>query len=166
MDVLVIRHAVAMERDEAKSRGMLDRDRPLTKQGQTRLRRAARGIAARTPDVSALFTSPLRRAVETSEVLGERYKGVRQIQTDALLPEAEPAALAELLEGGASQSTVAVVGHEPHLSSWVSWCLTGEVRGILQLRKSGACLLRFDGAPGPSQARLLWLLTPSILRRL
>lgn len=166
MDVLVIRHAIALDRDEAKGRGMLDRDRPLTKQGQARMRRAARGIAARTPDVWALFTSPLRRAVETGEVLRERYKGVRQIQTEALLPEAEPTALAELLGEGTLESPVAVVGHEPHLSSWVSWCLTGDPRGILQLRKGGACLVRFDGAPGPGRGRLLWLLTPAILRRL
>lgn len=166
MDVLVVRHAIALDGDEAKNRGMLDRDRPLTKQGQVRMRRAARGIAKRAPELWTVLTSPLRRAVETAEILREQYKGVQQVETEALMPDQEPAALAELLGGGAFESPVAVVGHEPHLSSWVSWCLTGDTRGIVQLRKGGACLLRFEGAPGPSQGRLLWLVTPAILRRL
>lgn len=166
MDVIVVRHASALDRDEAKSRGMLDRDRPLTKQGQVRMRRAAGGIASRAPELWTVLTSPLRRAVETAEIVRKQYKGVRQVETEALLPDQEPAVLAELLGGGAFESPVAVVGHEPHLSSWVSWCLTGDPRRIIRLRRGGACLLRFDGAPGPSQGRLLWLVMPSILRRL
>lgn len=166
MDVLVIRHAAALERDEAKTRGMLDRDRPLTKQGRSRMRRAARGLRVCSPDVWALFTSPFCRAVETAEVLLEQYKAIRLTQTPALLPDAEPEELAQLLAEGAIQSPVAVVGHEPHLSRWVSWCLSGDARSSLQLRKGGACLLRFEGAPGPGGGRLLWLLTPAVLRRL
>jgi phosphohistidine phosphatase len=166
MDVIIVRHAAALDRDEARSCGMLDRDRPLTKQGKARMRRAARGIASRTPELWTVLTSPLRRATETAEILREQYKAVRQVETEALEPEQGPAALAELLGGGAFESPVAVVGHEPYLSSWVSWGLTGDTRGLIQLRKGGACLLRFDGAPGPSQGRLLWLLPPSILRRL
>ena len=166
MDVIVVRHGLALDRDEARNRGMLDRDRPLTKPGQSRMRRAARGIASRTPELWTVLTSPLRRAVQTAEILCDQYKGVRQIETDALLPEAEPGALAELLAGGTFESPVAVVGHEPHLSSWVSWCLTGDVRSLLQLRKGGACRLSFDGAPGAGRGQLLWLATPAILRRI
>jgi phosphohistidine phosphatase len=166
MDLLIVRHGIALDREEAKSRGLLDRDRPLTKEGHARMRRGARGLASRIPELSTVLTSPLRRAVETAEILQEQYKGARQVETEALLPETAPATLAELLGGGAFESPVALVGHEPHLSSWVSWCLTGDTRAVIQLRKGGACLLRFDGAPGPSQGRLLWLVTPSILRRL
>lgn len=166
MDVIVVRHALALDREESKNRGMLDRDRPLTKPGQARMRRAARGIASRTPELWTVLTSPFRRAVQTAEILRDQYKGVKQIETEALLPDAEPSALAELLSGAAFESPVAVVGHEPHLSSWVSWCLTGDGRGIVQLRKGGACRLTFEGAPGPGLGRLTWLAPPSILRRL
>jgi phosphohistidine phosphatase len=166
MDIILVRHAIALDRDEAKSLGMLDRDRPLTPKGQGRMRRVARGLAEYVPEVSELITSPLRRAVETAAILQKQFKGVKVSEHQALLPEAEPAELARLLGETQLAGTALVVGHEPHLSSWASWCLTGDVRGLFELRKGGACLLRFEEAPGPAKGRLLWLLTPAALRRL
>ncbi len=166
MDVLVVRHALALDRDEARAAGMLDRDRPLTKKGLTRMRRAARGLGKLIPNVSALVTSPLRRAVETAEVLRSQYEDVRQVETEALLPDREPGELAQFLADGTFDSPVLVIGHEPHLSRWVSWCLGGELLPLLDLRKGGACLVRFAGAPGARAGRLLWLLTPAIARRI
>ncbi len=145
--------------------GMLDRDRPLTERGRSRMKRAARAIATLVPAVSTLVTSPLRRAVQTAEILGRPYRGLTTVQSDALLPEAEPAALAELFADTPLEATALVVGHEPHLSGWVSWCLWGEARSVLSLKKGGACLVRFEAAPGPAGGRLIWLCTPSALRR-
>jgi phosphohistidine phosphatase len=165
MEVLVVRHAIALTRDEAKTQGILDRDRPLTKQGRSRMQQAARGLRTRVPEVSALITSPLRRARETAEILHRRYKHVPQTESDALLPDADPAQLCRVL-GDSGLSCPVVIGHEPHLSGWVSWCLTGDSRSVLELRKGGACLLRFAEAPGQAQGQLLWLFTPAALRRL
>ena len=165
MDVLVVRHAIALDREEAEERGVLDRDRPITSKGRSRMRQVARALARRSPELSAIISSPLRRAVETAELLSERYERLHPTASDALLPEARPSELAQLLADAGFTAAVAVVGHEPHLSTWVGWCLSGEARSLVELRKGGACLLRFDGTPGPAQARLLWLVTPAILRR-
>jgi phosphohistidine phosphatase len=166
MDILIVRHAISMDRTEAMTLGMLDRDRPLTQRGRARMKRAARGIAALVPGVGTLITSPLRRAVQTAEILARPYKGLTAVQSDTLLPEADPAGLAELFAETPVEATALVVGHEPHLSGWISWCLCGEARSVLALKKGGACLLRFEAAPGPARGRLLWLSTPSVLRRL
>jgi phosphohistidine phosphatase len=62
---------------------------------------------------------------------------------------------------------IAAVGHDPHLTSLVSWLVTGEaVEGRIVLRKGGACLLHFDGPPRMGKATVLWAVTPAILRRL
>jgi phosphohistidine phosphatase len=166
MDILVVRHGRALEREAARTLGVLDRDRPLTWQGRSRMKEVARGLAGCVPGVSALITSPLRRALETAEILQQRYEGLRLVESDSLLPEADPAELGQFLGDAAFDSTALVVGHEPHLGSWVSWCVSGETRSMLELRKGGACLLRFEGVLGPGQGRLLWLLTPSVSRRL
>ena len=166
MDVLVVRHAVALDKNEASELGVADADRPLTKEGRRRMQGVARGLARTVPSLSALYSSPWRRAVETAELLRARFKGLRNVESDALLPHAEPEALVQLFAGNPAASLVAVVGHEPHLSSWVSWCLTDGQRELLELRKGGACLLRFEDTPGPSRGKLLWLMTPSVLRQL
>ena len=166
MDVLVVRHGIALPREDAVRQGMLDRDRPLTDKGRTRMKRIGRGLAKQTPGVVALITSPLRRAMETSEILAKAYGDLEQTETAALLPDAEPSELAHFLAESATESPVAVVGHEPHLGCWTSYCLTGDARSIARLKKGGACLIRFEDAPGPAKGRLLWLLPPSVLRHM
>ncbi len=166
MDVLVVRHGIALSRDEAAAQGMLDRDRPLTAKGRSRFKRSTRGLSELCPGVKALATSPFRRAVETAEILGKEYRGLTMTETAALLPDADPAELASFLAESAADSPVAVVGHEPHLGNFVSWCLVGEERNLVDLRKGGACLLRFENAPTPGRGCLLFLAPPAALRGL
>ena len=166
MEVLVVRHGIALDKAEAQRVGMPDHERPLTREGRERMKGVARGLAKRVPDISVIFTSPWVRAVETAELLRQRYSEIGWVQSEALLPEAEPAALASALSEHGYPGVLAVVGHEPHLSGWISWCLTGDTRPVLELRKGGACLLRFPGNVVASrQAQLLWLMTPGIARR-
>jgi phosphohistidine phosphatase len=99
-------------------------------------------------------------------LLQKPYKVLQRVESDALIPGADPSALAEQLGAHATASVVALVGHEPHLSGWVSWCLTGSIDAILELRKGGACMLRFEEMIGAKRARLAWLMTPAVLRRL
>jgi phosphohistidine phosphatase len=166
MDVLIVRHGIALSRDDASSQGMLDRDRPLTAKGRSRMKRIARDLTKRAPGVVALTTSPFRRALETAEILRKEYGEVELTETGALAPDANPANLALFLAESAADSPVAIVGHEPQLGNFIGWCLTGEARKILDLRKGGACLLRFEDAPGPGKGCLIWLLPPSALRSL
>ncbi|HTV24442.1 MAG TPA: hypothetical protein VMG12_37375 [Polyangiaceae bacterium] len=94
------------------------------------------------------------------------YGRLQRLESEALIPGADPAALVAELSAYSADPRVAVVGHEPHLSQWVSWCLTGSSEPVLELRKGGACLLGFRDGLGAGRARLLWLMTPGILRRL
>jgi phosphohistidine phosphatase len=61
---------------------------------------------------------------------------------------------------------VAVVGHEPHLGTLVTWLLTGVAEPRVPLRKGGACLVDFTRRPGRGGGTLRWSLTPSMLRRM
>jgi phosphohistidine phosphatase len=99
-------------------------------------------------------------------LLEKAFRRLQRLESDALVPGAEPDALLAELAAFAADPVVAVVGHEPHLSGWVSWCLTGSLEPLLELGKGGACLLRFAEGLGRGRARLLWLVTPGILRRL
>ncbi|HEX7671628.1 MAG TPA: histidine phosphatase family protein [Polyangiaceae bacterium] len=166
MEVLVVRHGIALSRATAADQGMLDRDRPLTAKGRSRMKRTARGIAQLCPGVAQVTTSPFRRALETAEILRREYGELAMTETSSLLPDADPSDLASFLAESATDSPVAIVGHEPHLGNFIAWCVTSEERNVVDLRKGGACLLRFEDAPGPAKGCLLWLLPPSALRRL
>jgi phosphohistidine phosphatase len=163
--LLVIRHDVAEPRDPAAGRAG-DALRPLTTAGQKRARQAARALAKQVVRVDVLASSGLRRADETALALSAALGGLEVQRTPALAPGAKPVALARWLRGLEGAATVAVVGHEPGLSTLVTWLVSGLSNPWLELGKGGACLLELDGAIEPGTARLVWLLRPGQLRGL
>jgi len=169
MQLLVIRHAIAEDKETFARTGRTDDLRPLTEEGRDKMRRVASGLRTIAPGVAVLATSPLVRARETAEIVAPAL-GVKRIETvDALRPERRYEELLDWLLARAPKAgsdAVAIVGHEPHLSGAVSWLMTGESDSRLELKKGGVCLVEFSGPPSTGEGTLLWLLTPSQLRRL
>jgi phosphohistidine phosphatase len=177
LDLLIVRHGPAGDRDEWAKTGKDDDERPLTPRGMREMRRAARGLRQLVTEVDAIGTSPLVRARETAAILAEVYDVVpdeaRAIgdgdRHGILRWVRSAAAVVAKKRGKTERVTIAVVGHEPDLSVSVSWLLTGrapdEESPWMELKKGGACLLSFDGRPRPRQAHLRWLLTRSQLER-
>lgn len=166
MELLVIRHAIAMEREEYALTGRPDSDRPLTDTGRRRMRRNARGLQRISPHPDLIATSPWLRAADTARVVAETL-GVERMETvDAMLPDRHPRELAEWLNERGDLATVAVVGHEPHLGEVVTWLMSGNPGTHVEFKKGGACLLRIDGRVDAGSAMLQWHLTPAQLRAL
>ena len=161
MDLLVIRHGQAEPRGEGGS----DASRRLTEDGRKKLRRGAKGLRKLVPELDALVSSPLVRAVETAEIVAGAYGGVAIEQTPCLEPEGEPKQLAEWL-AARPEATLAIVGHEPLLSHAATWFLSGLRTSFLELRPGSACLLSFSDEIGAGRARLVFALTPWQLRRM
>jgi len=167
MQLLVIRHAIAEDREEFAVTGLQDDLRPLTREGRRRMRRAAGGLRRIVPELGVLASSPLARAAQTAEILAGEYGLARWDTWPELAPGVHPSMLVDRLrslhvEGG----PVAVVGHEPDLGELASWLFCGSTQSFVELKKGAACLLEFEGPPDPDRARLVWLLAPGHLRRL
>ena len=166
MELLIVRHAVAEERDTFAETGRDDAERPLTPAGRREFKRGARGLRWAAPSIDLLATSPLTRAVETCDILQKAYRIDRVVRLRELEPEADPAALVRWLRRQRRRPLVAVVGHEPHLSSLIEHLLTRARGGFVDLKKGGACLLDLGDGSRVGSARLRWLLTAAQLRRL
>lgn len=167
MRVLIVRHAVAGDKDDFARSGQPDGLRPLTPDGIKKMRRNVVGLRALVPEIHVLGSSPLVRARQTAEVLQAPYGVASVALVDALVPERKPVELVRWLAGleaTADDFTVAVVGHEPHLGQLVAFLLTGRRSPFAELRKGGACMVEFTGEVSGSKARLLWLATPKMLR--
>lgn len=172
MQLLVIRHAIAEDKEAFAASGRNDDQRPLTQSGRSKMRRGAEGLRLVSPRVSILASSPLVRARETAEIVAPALRVARVEIAEALRPERDFDQVVEWLRRRVpanemdDETTVALVGHEPHLSGLVTWLMTGMTDSRLELKKGGACLLRFERAPSSGEARLRWLLTASQLRDL
>ena len=165
MQLLVIRHAIAMEREDFAKSGRPDADRPLTDTGRRRMRKNARGLQRIAPRPDLIATSPWLRAADTARVIAETL-GVERMETiDEMTPDHHPKDLAAWLNEHNDAPTVAVVGHEPHLGELVTWLLGGKGSNV-EFKKGGASLLRIDGEVESGSAVLQWHLSPAQLRGL
>ena len=164
MQLLVIRHAIAADREDFAGTGKPDSERPLTDSGWRRMRMNARGLRRAAPKPAAIATSPFARAAETARIVAESL-GAPPVETlDALTPGHHPRDLLPWLNQQAADSTVAVVGHEPDLGTLVTWLVAGKEAANVELKKGGVCLLLFRGPADAGGAVLQWLLAPAHLR--
>jgi phosphohistidine phosphatase len=163
VDLLLIRHADAGDAAQFASSGRSDDERPLSEDGRRKMRQGARGLRTIVPAIDVLAASPLVRARQTAEIVAAAYHDLKIETVPALAPEQPPDALAAWL--ARRDGTVAVVGHEPHLSRTIGWLVAGAPRSLIELKKGAACLLALDSA-GPGTATLRWALTPGQLRAL
>lgn len=166
MDLLVIRHAPAEDREAFAATGLTDALRPLTERGRGRMLDAARGLGRLMDACDVIATSPYVRSAETAELLATALDGPDPIKLDALTPEADYEALLTWLRGLSPEATVAIIGHEPHLSAFVGLLVTGRATTFLELKKGAATLLHLPPPVRPGTGIMRWAMAPGQLRRM
>jgi phosphohistidine phosphatase len=166
MDLLIVRHAIAFERNSRRWRD--DGERPLSPEGMARARKAAAGLKVIAERPQCVLTSPLVRAKQTAAILTEFAGWPKATDCPALSPDESPdqafAALAAQKE-----NIVAVVGHQPGLGRLLAACLPAQGRGgvnpeAFELKKMGVALVSFKGTPRAGGGMLNWFVPPRILR--
>jgi phosphohistidine phosphatase len=166
VNLVFVRHGIAEDRKDAEHFGLADEARPLTAEGRKRMKKVAAGLRESVGKVALIATSSLLRAVQTAEILAKSFGDPPMTETASLAPGAAPSVLLDWLREQHSDDTIVLVGHEPDLSQWISWALTGKDRPLLTLRKGGACMLEFDKDVTPGTATLHWVMAPKQLRSL
>jgi phosphohistidine phosphatase len=118
----IIRHAKAVSPEEAPN----DFERPLTKRGQKDATQLGQILAALSPGVDWLISSPSLRTRETTELVTKALPYTKPIQwaESAYLAEAEQW-LALLKQAPPEAHHIAIVGHNPGLSDLVAGLAAG-----------------------------------------
>ena len=167
MQILLIRHAIAEDREAFALTGREDDDRPLTERGRKRMSKAARGICRLSPALDLLVSSPLVRAVETAAILADVYAlrdaHPSRLIFDGLAPGWGLEPVVEWVRSRPADSSIALVGHEPEMSLLLGRLLSGREQSWFRFKKGGACLLE-SGPEGRGRFQLQWALTPAQLR--
>ena len=162
MELLIIRHAIAFERDP--DRWPDDAARPLSPLGVRRSHKAAAGLKELCQVPDRLLTSPLIRARQTAKIVTEVAGWPRAEITLELKPGEGAAALLTLLAKDRSER-IAIVGHQPDLSALLTACLLRDGASLsIELKKNAVACLSFDGRARAGRAALKWLATPHMLR--
>ncbi|MBN8582084.1 MAG: phosphohistidine phosphatase SixA [Anaerolineae bacterium] len=159
MNLYLIRHAIA---EEETSSGE-DSQRELTDKGAKKMRLIAKGLRTLGVDFDLIVSSPYIRAVQTAEILSEVFKKKKFVLSDHLMPMGDIDLLIAEINEKYSVNSLAIVGHEPYLSTFVSLLTTGGAPIEMTFKKGGVCHLSTDDMHHTRKATLEWLLTPGVL---
>ena len=164
LDLYLVRHAFASHADPA--RWPDDADRPLTEDGVAAFRKVARGLRLIVPTVDLMLSSAFVRAWQTAQLLHD-VAGWPPPQECTVLEAGRPASAALDVLQDCKVRSLALVGHEPHLSTLASLlCTRNEETMQIELKKGGVALLSFAERVEPGRAYLRWIAPPKILRKL
>ncbi len=161
----LVRHAHALAEEE-------DTKRPLSPRGRGEVARLARFLGASGVFRPAqVWHSPLERSRQTADDLVARLMLVDALRVEipGLLPEDDPSELAERLHlHPKDRGDIAVVGHEPHLSTLASLLVRGKARpDLFSLKKCTLLTLELTDAPhkktGHARWRVRWQISPELL---
>jgi phosphohistidine phosphatase len=163
MDIYVVRHGIAIDREDPKCPP--DPERYLTEEGIEKTKRVAAAVAALGASPDLLLSSPYVRAMQTAEIFASAldYSKQKIRQTDLLLPGTEPSLLFRELAKDKHTSTLFVFGHAPQLDDIIASAL-GSKHHITSLKKAGVALIELKRV-SPPNGQLVWLATPKMLRR-
>ena len=164
-DLYIMRHGIAVTRSAATV--MDDAKRPLTPDGKQKMRDIASGLVRAGLQVDWIVSSPLVRAVETAEIVGEELDPKPPLDLcEALGPGGDPEALVAFLAKRSSRRRVLVVGHEPDLGELAARLIGAGRNANMPFKKGGCCLITFSVFPPKAPGRLVWWLTPRVMRKL
>jgi phosphohistidine phosphatase len=166
MRLHLLRHAIAARR--SPERWPDDRLRPLTREGALRMTSAARGMSRLGLRFDLILSSPLTRAIETARLVAAAVRPRADIRVlKPLSPGGGVGGVIGGLEGLPPQSDLLLVGHEPDLSLLAAGLLlTHRTELPIVFKKGGLCRIDTEGTPRPGNGRLVFHLTPRVLRRL
>jgi len=161
MELLLVRHAIAAPAEP----GERDFDRVLTEDGARRFAEVVSGLAGVGLELDRILTSPLPRAVQTGELMTGLLRRDGQLLESDLLAEPPDHALLSAIDSE-DESRVALVGHEPWMSTLCAWLVTGRIDPAINLgfKKGGVAWLA--GQPRPMGAVLKAFLPPRVSRHL
>jgi phosphohistidine phosphatase len=164
VELYLVRHAIAERRDAA--RWPDDAERPLTDAGRKKFVAVGRGLRRLGITVDAVLTSSYVRAWQTAEILRDEASWPAPTPCTELEPGAQPRAMIDVL-GGRSESSLALVGHEPQLSSLAALVLTGsDDDAQIELKKGGVIYVHCADPPAAGAGVLRWSAPPKLLRSL
>lgn len=137
MIIYLIRHGHAEERETFTGK---DIERPLTKEGASKAKKAFTSFFGKYKHPKAILASEAVRSVETASVLSELC-GVKYEICRTINPGAGVKDYLNLVSDWRHAEILAVVGHEPELSETASFMVSG---GSLRLELKKGSIIHIE----------------------
>ena len=154
MEIQLLRHGKAAS---PSLRMPSDHDRPLTDEGRRELVKTGKALRNMRLRPDILASSPLVRAVQTSETIS-KYVGAETEIWNELKPETPPEQTLHTIQKAGADS-ILLVGHQPHLSNLISHMISDNHASI-SIKKGGLACVRLSAL---GHGELRYIMTPKQL---
>ena len=159
MEIYFLRHANA---GQHIATGKRDEKRPLDAEGIEQSHEVGKALKSLEVKPAIIVSSPLKRAVQTAELVGKELGHDDAVQLDdSLRPDASYQQFQALVRQHSKQPSIMVVGHNPTLSEFLSRMISdGAVKTAIELRKGAVAKVEIKRSRGT----LSWCITPRVVR--
>ena len=160
MNLYVLRHASAGEK---RPNPILDRKRPLDKEGKQQCLLIGSYLNALRVNVDLIVSSPLKRALQTASLVGTElgYESTIQL-SEELAPGGTVEGFQRLVASLNVYENVLVIGHNPSLSQFLGSMITPSGKANIRMRKGTIARVDCTRKPG----LLVSLADPRAIRQL
>ena len=157
MNLYLIRHSIA----ENISIDKKDFDRELTEEGKFVIKKTSEAWKNYIGNVDVVFTSPLKRAIQTAEIISSNLQEIPNLIKDNNLGTGSRTAdLIDILNS-LEYKNVVVVGHQPDLSQHINnFCGTGSFN--LAFPPASLAKIEFDNSIKYGRGRLIYFVPPIV----
>jgi phosphohistidine phosphatase len=163
MELILMRHGVAEDREEFAKKKLEDSLRPLTMKGRKRTQKVAMQLRDWFQDIDLIVSSPFTRARQTAELVSQIFMDTKVVEAAELVPTSLPQTFKRWLRShGEDYKRILAVGHEPQLSVLASFLMADQLEPLLKIKKGGILCLKIESFKdiAPGSAKLLWLIQP------
>ena len=164
--MIILRHGIAEEREVFFKKNLEDHMRPLTLKGRKRMQKVCFRLRDFVSEVDLIVASPFERTRQSAQIVSNIYSGKRVVEAPELVPHSPPQAFLKWLRiQGRSYRRIIVVGHEPHLTTFLGLMLSGKPESFIDLKKSGVIAIKLESFAHaePGGAQLLYSIPPRFL---
>jgi len=157
MNLYLIRHSIA----ENITMDKKDFDRELTEEGKFVIKKTSEAWKNYIGNVDVVLTSPLKRAMQTAEIISTNLQDKQNLIKDNNLGTGSRTAdLIDILNS-LDYKNVLVVGHQPDLSQHINnFCGTGSFN--LAFPPASLAKIEFDNSIKYGRGRLIYFIPPII----
>ena len=161
MKIYLIRHGEAIDHETSSVKS--DEYRFLTIKGRMTTRKVAKHLKEELEATDKIFTSPLTRAVQTSEIIATSIKYKNDVEVaNELRIGSSISQVVDLIKVNANLDSIVLVGHEPMMGMLVN--ALSNKKDFYNFKKSGVCLIDFDVKK--EQGTYKWFLSPKTLEHI
>jgi phosphohistidine phosphatase len=163
MEIFILRHGDA---NSDSKKIINDSKRSLTDTGIKEIENVSRFFEELDIEIAQIFTSPLRRAKQTAQIILNSQKKAKLVELADLKPEGTPDEVCKkIIEQ--NDPVILIVGHNPLLIDIINYITSQhkQLTSNFSLKTGGLAKIKTTSSEPKLQGQLEWLLSPKLIRK-